>query len=150
MGSNLLEELFGIQDVITWEKLFGTVRERENCPETELLEAVFETGIWDYLEGPGKTRQSKRIYEEAKEWIFAEPEVDDVRSFNFICEYVKKWDPVWLKEGLIKANVKLERSWKSDFKRDAEDVRSINPPRKKHRPGKGYRHRGFKGHVEAA
>lgn len=149
MRNDVYDMVFGHSEV-RWEDLFGTAHQRDNCPETDLLEAVFETGIWDYLEGPGKTRRSKKIYEEAKRWIFAEPDIDDIRSFNFICEHVKKWDIVWLKEGLLKADIKLERGWKSSFRRAQEDVKSINPPRKRHRPGKGYRQRGFKGVVKVA
>ncbi len=149
MEINSLEEIFGKQRDVHWEELFGTVKHRENCPETDLLEACFEQGFWDYIYGPGKTKTSRKIHESAKQWIFGELEIEEVLSFDFICEHIKKYDPVWFKEGLIKALPKLEQVWKSNFKIGAEAMGLMNPAYKR-RSSKPYRQRGYKGKMKAA
>ncbi len=139
MNPNVIEELFGTRDVTSWEDVFGTIKERENCPEVDLLESVFETAVWEYLNGQGKTRRDRKIYENAKAWIFDEPGVEDIFSFNFICEHIKKYDISWFKGGLLKAETLPSRYRKRQVKR-GEGNKILKP----------YRQRGYKGKMRAA
>ncbi len=139
MISNVLEEIFGTRDVTTWEEVFGSQKEKENCPEIDLLEAVFETAIWEYLNGPGKTRKDRKVHENAKAWIFDESPVEDVFSFNFICEHIKKYDIAWIKGGLLKADFLPTQYKKRQIKRG--EGKPI---------GKPYRQRGYKGKMGKA
>lgn len=139
MNPNVIEEMFGTRDVTTWEEVFGTTKEKENCPEVELLEAVFETAVWEYLNGPGETKKTRKVYENAKAWIFDEPKVEDIFSFNFICEHIKKYNIEWIKGGLLKAESIPTQYKKRQIKRG--EGKSI---------GKPYRHRGYKGKMGRA
>jgi hypothetical protein len=137
--NNVLEEIYGTRDVTSWEEVFGTRKEKENCPEVDLLEAVFETAVWEYLSGPGKTNKERRIFNNAKTWIFDEPGVEDIFSFNFICEHVKKYDISWFKGGLLKADFIPTQYKKRQIKRG--EGRLIPKP---------YRQRGYKGKMGRA